>query len=592
MAYNGVLLNALSIELQEKLVGGRINKIYQPSDKEITFTIRNHGKNQTLYLSAHSNYAHVNIIDSKLDNPTKPPNFCMLMRKYLQNGFITKIEQKGLERILVIHIDSSDELGYVTSKRLIVEIMGKHSNIILINEDNIIYDSIKRISPYMSKVRQIMPNQPFRFLEYDKENLVNLTEDNFNKNLKNNPDQKTSRYLFMTYEGFGPNLAKEICNRCDISFRRKNKLLTEDEQEKLFSTLKEIKDIIVNKKYIPYLILNENTGDLVEFSPIYLSTYSGKEYSQLKMNSFSSLINRYYSEKISKNAIKQKSSNLSAILSKRINSLRKKIAKLKEELKIAQNADDYKLKGELLTANIYKMTRGMKSIQVENYYNNNEAITIELKENQSPADNAQLYFKKYNKLKHAQVEVKKQLDQSQEELEYCEAIMNSIEIAEDTQSIDEIKEELIEAGYINKRSKQKKKKKQMKDYLKKYKSSDGFTIYAGKNNKQNDYLTLKLANNDDLWLHTKDIPGTHVIIVKAGRKIPQLTLDEAAIIAAYNSKGKMSSNVPVDYTEVKNVSKPSGAKPGKVIYVNNKTLYVTPKVKIVNRLQNNAKKED
>jgi len=592
MAYNGVLLNALLSELQEKLVGGRINKIYQPSDKELTFTIRNHGKNRTLYLSAHSNYGHVNIIDSKLDNPTKPPNFCMLMRKHLQNGFITEIEQKGLERILVIHIDSSDELGYVTTKRLIVEIMGKHSNIILINEDNIIYDSIKRISPYMSKVRQIMPNQPFKFLEYDKENLVNLTEESFYTKLENNPDQKTSRYLFMTYEGFGPNLAKEICNRCDISFRRKNKLLTEEEKRKLLNTLKEIKDIIVNKKYIPYLILNENTGDLVEFSPIYLSTYSGKEYSQLKMNSFSSLIDRYYSEKISKNAIKQKASNLSAILNKRIHSLAKKITKLKEELKVAQNADEFKLKGELLTANIYKMERGMKSIEVENYYNNNEPITIELKDNKSPADNAQLYFKKYNKLQHAQIELKKQLEKSQEELDYCEAIMNSIDIAEDTESIDEIKDELIEAGYINKKSKQKKKKKQMKDYLKKYKSSDGFTIYAGKNNKQNDYLTLKLANNDDIWLHTKDIPGTHVIIVKAGRKIPQLTLDEAAIIAAYNSKGKMSSNVPVDYTEVKNVSKPSGAKPGKVIYVNNKTLYVTPKVKIVNRLRDNAKKDN
>jgi len=580
------------MELQKKLVGGRINKIYQPSDKELTFTIRNHGKNQTLYLTAHSNYAHVNIIDSKLDNPTKPPNFCMLMRKHLQNGFITKIEQKGLERILVIHIDSSDELGYVTTKRLIVEIMGKHSNIILINEDNVIYDSIKRISPYMSKVRQIMPNQPFKFLEYDKENLINLTEENFYKKMENNPEQKTSRYIFMTYEGFGPNLAKEICNRCDISFRRKNKLLTKEEQTKLFNTLREIKEIIINKKYIPYLILNENTGDLVEFSPIYLSTYSGKEYSQLKMNSFSSLIDRYYSEKIAKNAIKQKSSNLTAILSKRINSLSKKIAKLKEELKTAQNADEYQLKGELLTANIYKMKKGMKSIEVENYYDNNKPITIELKENKSPADNAQLYFKKYNKLQHAQVELQKQLKKSQEELDYCEAIMNSIEIAEDTESIDEIKEELIEAGYINKKSKQKKKKKQMKDYLKEYKSSDGFTIYAGKNNKQNDYLTLKLANNDDIWLHTKDIPGTHVIIVKAGRKIPQLTLDEAAIIAAYNSKGKMSSNVPVDYTEVKNVSKPSGAKPGKVIYVNNKTLYVTPKVKIVNRLQDNAKKDN
>jgi predicted ribosome quality control (RQC) complex YloA/Tae2 family protein len=470
--------------------------------------------------------------------------------------------------------------------------MGKHSNIILINEENIIYDSIKRISPYMSKVRQIMPNQPFKFLTYDKENLANLTEESFYKRLENNPDQKTSRYLFMTYEGFGPNLAKEICNRCDISFRRKNKLLTEEEQIKLLNTLNEIKAIIINKKYIPYLILNENTGELVEFSPIYLSTYSGKEYSQLKMSSFSSLIDRYYSEKIAKNAIKQKSSDLSAILSKRINSLSKKITKLREELKVAQDADEYQLKGELLTANIYKMKRGMKTITVENYYNNNESITIELKENKSPADNAQLYFKKYNKLQHAQVELKKQLDESQEELEYCEAIMNSIEIAEDTESIDEIKEELIEAGYINKKSKQKKKKKQMKDYLKKYKSSDGFTIYAGKNNKQNDYLTLKLANNDDIWLHTKDIPGTHVIIVKAGRKIPQLTLDEAAIIAAYNSKGKMSSNVPVDYTEVKNVSKPSGAKPGKVIYVNNKTLYVTPKVKIVNRLQDNAKKDN
>lgn len=585
MAYNGILLNSLIIEMREKLIGGRINKIYQPSDKELTFTVRNHGENMILYLSAHSNYAQVNIIDSKFENPTKPPNLCMLMRKYLQNGFITKIEQKGLERVVVFHIDSSDELGYVTTKRLVVEIMGKHSNIILIDDQNKIYDSIKRISPYMSQVRQIMPNQPFRFLEFDKIHLKDLTFDSFKEQINHAPKEKMSRFLYMTYQGFGPNLSKEICNRCDVSFRRKNSDLTDEDIRCLFNALQDIKKRIINQDYNPHLILNEKTGDIVEFSPFYLETYTSEEYAQLPISETSTLVEKYYREKIAQNAIKQKSSNLLSIIDKRIHSLKSKLIKLKEELKEAQNADEYKLKGELLTANIYKITNKMDTITVENYYDNNKKMTIELKPNKSAAENAQYYYKKYNKLKTAQIEVEKQLSQSQEELEYLEDIKNSIHIAEDTESIDEIREELIEAGYINKKSKKKKKSKNIKDQLKKYQSSDGFTIYAGKNNKQNDYLTLKLANNDDLWFHTKDLPGTHVVIVKAGRKVPQQTLDEAAIIAAYNSKGKMSSNVPVDYTQIKNVSKPSGAKPGKVIYVNNKTLYVTPKIKIINQLK-------
>lgn len=585
MAYNGILLNSLLTELKEKLIGGRINKIYQPSDKELTFTIRSNGNNHLLYVSAHSNYAQVNLIDSKLENPVKPPNFCMLMRKHLQNGIITNIEQLGLERIVVFHIDSSDELGYVSTKRLVVEIMGKHSNIILINDKDIIYDSIKRISPFMSKIRQIMPNQPFEFIKYDKENITNINKESFLDSLYNFEKTKTSKYLYLNFQGLGPKIAKEICNRSDISFRRKNKDLTDSQKDALYKTLLNFKEIISNKDYIPYLVINKTTNEPEDFSPIFLETYNNDNYYHKRFNSFSKLVREYYDKKLRDNIIKQKSSNLTSLLNKKIHLLESKITNLNKDLAVAENADEYQIKGELITANIYKLKKGMECVTLENYYDNNNLVEVELSVNKTPSQNAQKYFKKYNKLKTAQIEVKKQLNQSKDELDYLENVLNSIENAEDVETIDEIKHELIESNYINKKKNKKKKKKKIKDNFKKYTSSDGFDIYAGKNNKQNDYLTLKFANNDDLWFHTKDLPGTHVVIKTAGREVPQLTLDEAAIIAAYNSKGKMSSNVPVDYTLIKHVSKPSGAKPGMVIYVKNHTLYVTPSIKKVNELK-------
>ena len=589
MAYSGFLLNGLLDELKEKLIGGRINKIYQPSNRELTFTVRNNGTNHLLYISANNNYAQINILDSKFENPVKPPNFCMLLRKLLQNGFITNIEQLEFERILVIHIASSDELGYITTKKLIIEIMGKHSNIILINNNDIIFDSIKRVSPFMSSIRQIMPNQPFKFIEYDKINILNMTKKNLFDGLNEFENMKTTNFIFTYFQGFGPMLAKEMCFRSGISFRKKNINLTDELKTNLFENLSKFKAIAKEKKYEPYLIQNSTTGETVDFSPIFLESFSNENFIQVKTNNFSALVDKYYNSKLVNNSIKQKANTLISLLNKKIKLLEHKISNLNDDLVYAENADEFKIKGELITANIYKIKKGIKIIIVENYYDNNTPIEIDLVVNISPSRNAQRYFKKYNKLKTAQIEVKKQLTTSIEELNYFENVLNSIEIAEDNTTIDEIKLELIESGYIKDKQKYKKKKKsknkiKINDDFKKYRSSDGFLIFAGKNNKQNDYLTLKYANNTDLWFHTKDIAGTHVIIKKHLEVVPEQTLLEAAMIAAYNSKGKLSSNVPVDYTLVKNVSKPSGAKPGMVIYVKNKTLYVTPIIKTIEKL--------
>lgn len=585
MAYNGILMNNLLNELNEKLVGGRINKIYQPNDKVLTFTIRNHGDNFILYLSAHSNFAHVNIIDSKLNNPQKPPNFCMLLRKYLQNGFITKIEQIGLERIYIFHIDSADDLGYVTTKRIVVEIMGKHSNITVIDENDKIYDSIKRVSPLMSKKRQIMPNQDFKFLEITQQDFRNVDKKDFLNNLDNNKKRKIYKHLYFHYQGFGPKLAKEILNRSGIDFKIKIKDLNKNQIDKLYDEIDKLKNIVINDEYEPYLVKNNKTGESVELSPFKLKTYDEKPYIQIKKEYISEVIDEYFYEKIHKNKIKQKSSNLASLLTNRRDQLKNKIPTLYSELKTAENADDYKLKGELLTANIYKLNRGMEEITLNNYYKDNEKLTIELDSEKKPAENTQMYFKKYNKMKNAQVEITKQIKKAKEELEYIENIINSLENAQDFETVSEIKDELIEAGYINKKKKSKKSKKSPEDRLKKYISSNGFEIYAGKNNKQNDFLTLKFANKNDLWFHTKDLAGTHVVVKTKGQKVDKKTIKEAGLIAAYNSKGKMSSNVPVDYTEVKNVSKPSGAKPGMVIYVDNNTIYITPELKEIEKLK-------
>ncbi len=593
MAYSGFLLNALVEELKEKLIGGRINKIYQPSSRELTLTVRNNGANHLLYISANSDYAQVNILDSKFENPVKPPNFCMLLRKLLQNGFITNIEQLEFERILVIHIDSSDELGYITTKKLIIEIMGKHSNIILINNNDVIFDSIKRVSPFMSSIRQIMPNQAFNLIEYDKINILNMTKENLFNGLNEFENMKTSNFIFTYFQGFGPMLAKEMCFRSGISFRKKNINLTDELKTNLFENLSKFKEIAKEKKYEPYLIQNSTTGETVDFSPIFLESFSNENFIQVKTNNFSALVDKYYNSKLVNNSIKQKANTLISLLNKKIKLLEHKISNLNNDLVYADNAEEFKIKGELITANIYKLKKGMNSVTLDNYYDNNSPINIDLVINMSPSRNAQKYFKKYNKLKTAQIEVKKQLTNSVEELNYFENVLNSIEIAEDNTTIDEIKLELIESGYIKNKQKNrnkknrntnKKNKNKINDNFKKYISSDGFSIFAGKNNKQNDYLTLKYASKDDLWFHTKDLAGTHVIIKRNSNEVPEQTLLEAAMIAAYNSKGKMSSNVPVDYTFIKNVSKPSGAKPGMVIYVKNKTLYVTPLIKTIEKL--------
>ena len=580
MALDGIVIHALTDELNNKLINGKVDKIYQPESDEILLTIRNNGTNYKLLLSANSSNPRIYLTTNyKKENPISAPMFCMLLRKHLINGRIVDIYQPEFERVIKIRIESYDELRTLSSKELIIEIMGKHSNIILVhNEDNKIIDSAKRIPLSISSLRQVLPGKTYENPpSQNKLNpLIEISHDEFKLALSS-MDMPVFKAIYSAFGGVSPVVAKEICFRANLD-ENLSILALEDFQ---FTALREAFSRLFNQVklniYFPCMIVNKRIDKIIDFSSLKLTMFN--HYSFEENESISFILDRYYYEKDIKERMNQKSQDLRKTISIKLDRLLNKLSKQREELLTSQKADTYKIKGELLTANIYLMQKGMKEIEVINFYDENaNTITISLDKNLSPSENAQKYFKRYTKLKHANIEISQQILISNEEIEYLENIILNIENCESLNEIDEIRDELIKEGYLkskNSVSKSKEKVKAISAPLE-FTSINGFSIFVGKNNKQNDYLTLKLANSDDIWLHTKDIPGSHVIVKTNGSEVTSDTLYEAAMLAAYYSKGKLSSKVPVDYTLIKNVKKPNGSKPGMVIYDTNNTLYVTP----------------
>ncbi|WP_454964485.1 Rqc2 family fibronectin-binding protein [Filifactor alocis] len=589
MALDGITLRSLVHEMKSKLVNGKIDKITQPEKDEIWLTIRNEKQNHKLLISANSSTPRIHFVnDAKKENPLTAPMFLMLLRKHIGNGTIKSVEQRSTERIVEISIDAYDELRVLKNKTLIIELMGKHSNIILVHtEDRKIIDSIKRVSLNISSVREVLPGLTYQYPPGHKKisPIHRLDEDEFRR-LCSNFHSEIYKLFYMSYEGMSPTISKEICYRANVESTKVASSLSEVKTEKLWGTFSRMMSRIEQHEYSPCIVIQRNPHTILDFSAVLLTHYETMEL--VEYQSIHTACEEFYFLKDRAERIQQRTSALRKKIQTRLDTLQHKTEKQNNEISSSMLLDKDKLYGELLTSYIYQIKTGMSEITLENFYSNNEKITIPLDVQKSPSENIQRYFKRYQKSKNRIEELTEQLAIAQKEISYLENVLLSISQIETYDEISEIQDELAKQGYIRRPSNHKSKKETISSPME-FTASDGTTILVGKNNTQNDRLTLKLSSPNDTWLHTKDIPGSHVIIRAKQQDISEKTLYEAAVLAAYYSKGKFSSNVPVDYTERKNVKKPSGAKPGMVIYVNNSTIYVTPEESVVEQLKTHTK---
>ncbi|WP_066068489.1 Rqc2 family fibronectin-binding protein [Neobacillus soli] len=570
MSFDGLFTKAMVDELVRSLKGGRINKVHQPYKNEVILTIRANGVNQKLLLSAHPSYARVQLTNEAYDNPSEPPMFCMLLRKHIEGYILEDLYQVETDRMIIFEIKGRNEIGDISYKQLIIEIMGRHSNIIIVDKTrNVILDSIKHISFAVNSFRAILPGQPYVFPPaQNKQYPFMASEEDVLRSVDFNGG-KLDRQLVEHFAGTSPLFAKEVIFQSGLA----NRTTVPETFIRLIKKVEsgDISPAIISSggKDAYYLFpLEHLKGEIKTFSTI------------------SEMLDRYYFGKAERDRVKQQGNDIERFIGNEKEKNEKKISKLEDTLKEAERADQYQRFGELLTANIYAAKKGMKEIEVLNYYDElGGTITIPLDPRKTPSENAQKYFSKYQKAKNAVAVVVEQIDLALAEVAYFDNLQQQVQAAS-PKDIQEIREELVEGGYIRERQKRKVKKLQnAKPVLDHFIATDGTEIIVGKNNKQNDYLTNKLAARDEIWFHTKDIPGSHVVI--RSKEPADETIREAAVLAAYYSKARNSSSVPVDFTKVRHVKKPSGAKPGFVIYDNQQTVYVTPDEELVLMLKKN-----
>lgn len=562
MPFDGIVTRAITNELQELLLPGRINKIYQPTDTELIFTIRSQGKNRSLLFSIHSSYARIHLTKDTYVNPKEPPMFCMVLRKHLGGASIHSIEQDELERVIIITFITRNEIGDESEKQLIVELMGRHSNVILVNnETGKIIDAMKHISISQNRHRTILPGADYiNPPEQDKLNPLDIDGEEVIKRLDFNAG-KIDQQLVHTLNGYSPFITREIVNRAKLGHM--------DVYKEKFD---EVNQQVIQNIYKPTIYRNNKE----DFHVIEIIT---GEWDKRVFDTVSEMLDRFYSGKAERDRVKQQAKDLSRFIKNEKNKNERKLKKHQQTLKRAEKADEYQKYGELLTAHLHLIQPGDTKVVVMDYYDpNQKKLEIDLNPQLSPSQNAQRFYKTYQKLKNSRKIVEEEIAKTKEEIDYFDRLLQQIEVAS-VEDIDEIREELREEGYLKKQRTKTKKNKIQKPTPETFVASDGTLILVGKNNKQNEYLTMRLARKDEIWLHTKDIPGSHVVI--RSNEPSEETLKEAATLAAYFSKSQNSSSVPVDYTAIRHVKKPNGAKPGYVIYDNQKTLYVTPSADFV-----------
>lgn len=573
MALDGAFLSMVKKEL-EPLVGGRVDKISQPSREEIVIALRTRGGNEKLLFSASAGSARVHITKKSIENPKVPPMFCMLMRKHLGNGRLLGIRQDGLERILYFDFEAMNELGDMVTVTLAAEIMGRCSNIVMINAEGKIIDSIKRVDPEMSRERPVLPGMTYSYPPRgERLDFRTCTAEDIETSLGILPDGDAAKSLVKIFEGISPVVAREwVYYAAKGNDALKSDIRGETLERLAFAVEQTARECREGK--CVFTVLKDPEGGLKDFSFMPILQYGGLMTTK-EMSSACELLDFFYAERDSVSRMKQRSQDLYKLLQNASERTARRLANQREELKVSAERDKLKLMGDLISANLYRVEKGMSSVAVENFYEDGcPEIKIKLDPMLTPSKNMQKYYSEYRKADTAEKILTEQIAKGEEELAYIDSVFDALTRTQSEDEVNELRQELSEQGYIRS-SKLKGKPPKSRPPLE-FTSPDGFTVLVGRNNKQNDQLTTKTADKTDMWLHTKDITGSHVIIRAEGKEVPDSTVLWAARVAAFHSRAKSSSQVPVDYVPVRFVKKPSGAKPGMVIFTNNRTLYVTP----------------
>ncbi|WP_195266998.1 NFACT RNA binding domain-containing protein [Eubacterium sp. 1001713B170207_170306_E7] len=585
MAFDGITTKHLINELQETITGGRIRKIYQPENDEIRMTINKGKENHNLLISANANNPRVYLTEKLKENPGTPPSFCMVLRKHLLNGIIVDIVQHETDRVIEFSVSGKNEFNDVVVKKLIVEIMGRNSNVILLNDktdasgeaqdgEDIILDSMKKVGSGSNRYRQILPGKAYVYPpESGRQNFLTLTEARYDEMVSQNAETVTERFWVQCFLGLSPIIAREICFRAGLNPELKLKEFSKKQLGYLYQSFGEImKEIEKGSDCGIYYFRRE----IVDFSTV--SLHHMTDNARTAYTSVSKMLEAFYYIKDKKIRFKAKSANLRHQLDTLLKKNYKKLQNLHQDMDNSKKNEKNKLYGDLITANIYMIQKGMETVELVDYTDPEmRTVKVHLKVNETPSQNAQRFYKKYNKGKRAQIQLAEQIKTTEEQVYYLESLTGGLDQSTELNELDEIRHEFMHSEFNKKGLTPKEAKKKIAasrplHFL----SSEGFDIYVGKNNYQNDYISTRLGVDEDCWLHVKDIPGSHVLVVANGRFITENTLLEAGMLAVWHSKAKNSENVPVDYVEFKFLKKPKKAKPGMVIFTNQNTMYVTP----------------
>ena len=582
MALDGAFLYAIKSELQP-LIGGRVEKIHQPSREEIIISIRTRQGSRKVYISANAGSARVHITEKSVDNPQTPPMFCMLLRKRLGSGKLMDIRQDGLERILFLDFECVNELGDIVTVTLACEIMGRCSNLVVIGQDGRVIDSIKRVDGEMSRERMVLPGMQYTMPPRD-DRLCFLTAEpeEIVKRLRETQPAELSKALIRVFEGISPVLAREWAFFAGRGAHLESDTIEGDQLDRLLFTVKRTREQLTGGECC-FSTVSDKEGMLKDFSFIRLSQFGTLMYTR-EHESASALLDYFYYERDRAARTKQRANDLFKLLMNLTDRTSRRISVQQEELSACAEKEQFKLCGDLISANMYRIQKGDEKAVVENFYEEgNPSVEIKLDPRKTPSQNAQHYYSEYKKCVTAESVLAQQIDKGQEELQYLDSVFDALTRASGENDITQLRLELSEQGYIRSGGNKTKPPKALPPV--EYRSSDGYTILVGRNNHQNDQLSLKYAEKTDIWLHTQTITGSHVIIVTGGETPPDRTIEEAAIIAAVNSRGRSSSLVPVDYCLARYVKKPSGAKPGKVIFTNYQTAFVKPDTELEEKLR-------
>lgn len=578
MAFDGITIACMACELQEHLVGGRITKIAQPEADELLLTIKTQEGSRRLLLSASASLPLIYLTGGNKPSPMTAPNFCMLLRKHLSGGRILSVTQPSLERILRFEIEHLDEMGDLCRKYLIMEIMGKHSNIIFCTDQDQIIDSIKHVSAQMSSVREVLPGREYFVPNtQDKADPLDIQEKEFT-DLIGKKAAKLSKALYTSLTGLSPIAAEEICAQASLDSDRPAGSYDRESLIHLYRTFVRYLEPVRSGDYTPAIYYEGNTP--VEFSCLPLTVY--RQYRKEPYSSVSDVLEQYYAEKNTLTRIRQKSTDLRRIVQTALERNVKKYDLQAKQLKDTEKREKYRIYGELINTYGYDVKAGSKSFEALNYYNG-EMITIPLDPQIPVRENAGKYFDKYAKLKRTCEAVTKQLEETGSEIEHLRSIQTALDIALQEEDLVQIKEELMESGYIRKRNPGSKRPRITSRPFH-YLSGDGYHIYVGKNNLQNDELTFQTARGNDWWFHAKGAPGSHVIVQTNGDELPDRTFEEAARLAAYYSSNRGAAKVEIDYVEKKHVKKPNGSKPGFVIYYTNYSMMIDSDISGIRQL--------